>query len=153
MNAPPAIEKPLVLVVDDVEETCILIRAILRHEFTVEVCNDGSEALEKLRSRRYAAILLDLKMPLLDGFEVLEQLSVSAPELLPRILIVTAALSRREIDRARGFGIHGIIAKPFDVEELLEAVKLCARQGGGEMRSTFDSGPALLIFLAELFRS
>ncbi|MGN6183222.1 MAG: response regulator [Thermoanaerobaculia bacterium] len=90
-------EKPLVLLADDNEATCTLITAILQNEFLVETAHDGMEAIEKLKSRQYAAVLLDLLMPVTDGYAVLDFLSQDRPELLSRVLVVTASLGAREM--------------------------------------------------------
>lgn len=145
-------EKPVVLLVDDNEATCTLITAVLRSEFLVEVANDGNEAIEKLKSRRYAAILLDLLMPIVDGYSVLDFLSAERPDLLRRVLVVTASLSPRELQRVRNYDIRGIVAKPFEVDALFNAVRDCA----GDDDSLSLRGPLLssgvILLLAELVK-
>ncbi|HUO84629.1 MAG TPA: response regulator [Thermoanaerobaculia bacterium] len=143
------LENPPVLLVDDSEETCTLIRAVLRHDFSVEICSTGLEAIENLRTRRYAAILLDLKMPDGNGFDVLDYLRDHAQELLPRVIIVTAVLGTAPLERARAYGICGIVGKPFDVEELLETVTRCADSGPEPLHGLILP-PALLMLLADL---
>src|SRR3954466_10933478 len=117
------VEKPFVLLVDDNEATCTLITALLHRDFHVEVAGDGAEAIEKLRTVRYAAILLDLKMPPPDGFAVLDFLKEHSPKQLRNVLVVTTALRSGEVARAKSYDICAVIGKPFDVENLLEAVK------------------------------
>ncbi|MCU1230219.1 MAG: response regulator receiver modulated diguanylate phosphodiesterase [Acidobacteria bacterium] len=147
------IEKPTVLLVDDNEATCVLVRALLQREFSVEVAMDGSEALEKLKTTQYAAILLDLRMPVLDGFGVLEHLREHSPDTLPRVLVLTAALTRAELARAREFRICGIIEKPFEVEDLLAAVRQCVGPSdGGSIGSMFCSTTPVFLLIADLIR-
>ncbi len=147
-------EKPLVLLADDNEATCTLITAILQNEFLVETAHDGMEAIEKLKSRQYAALLLDLLMPVTDGYAVLDFLSQERPELLSRVLVVTASLGAREMQRVRGYRIHGIIAKPFEVDVLFNAVRQCTRQdsGGASMRGPLLSSGMILMLAAELVK-
>jgi CheY-like chemotaxis protein len=145
------VEKPSVLLVDDSEETCTLIAAILRRDFRVETAGDGMEAIEKLRTKQYAAILLDLRMPLLDGFSVLDFLKANNPEVLRSVLVVTAVLTRKEIERAKSYGVCGIITKPFDVDVLLDAVKDCVGDRGTLGPTVFCSPVILLI--ADLLRN
>ena len=148
----PNIEKASVLLVDDNEATRTLIIALLQREFQVDSASDGNEAIEKLRTNQYASILLDLRMPQQDGFGVLEFLKANNPESLRTVLVVTALLSKKEIDRAREFGICGIITKPFDVDELLGAVKECVGDvDGGKLGSVFCTTPVLLM-IADLLR-
>jgi len=143
-------EKPFVLLADDNEATCTLVTAILHREFVVEIAGDGSEALEKLKTGNYGAVLLDLRMPNVDGFGVLEFLKTSRPEMMRNVIVLTAALSRGEIERVKSYDICGIIAKPFEVETLLAAVKQCVDPGGPRLGGVFSSGVMLL--LADLLR-
>ena len=115
-------EKPFVLLADDNEATCTLITALLHADFVVDVASDGAEAIEKLKKRRYAAILLDLLMPVVDGYAVLDYLQEHHPELLRRVVAVTASLSAREMQRVREYAISTVIAKPFEVDVLQAAV-------------------------------
>jgi len=146
-------EKPAVLLVDDNEGTCTLVRALLQREFSVDIASDGAIALEKLQISQYATILLDLRMPVLDGFGVLEHLRENWPEKLARVLVLTAALTRGELSRARQFAICGIIEKPFEVEDLLSAVRQCAGVGeGSSMGAMFCTTTPVLLMLADLLR-
>lgn len=144
------VEKPHILVVDDNVETCTLMRALLQRDFTVEVSNDGSEAIERLRTNRFSAVLLDLRMPQYDGFAVLDFLRDTHPELLQRVIVVTALLTARELQRARGYNVCAIVPKPFDVDALLAAVKQCAGTDGPTLRGVFCS--PVIILLADLLR-
>jgi CheY-like chemotaxis protein len=145
--------KPFVLLIDDNEATCTLITAILHRDFQVEVASDGQDAIERLRTKQYAAIVLDLRMPPPDGFAVLEFLQQHDKRQLRNVLVVTAALSAPEIARAKAFDICGIIGKPFDVDALLDAVKDCAgvNGDGNPIGNVLSSG--VLLFLADLIRS
>lgn len=148
-----SVEKPFVLLVDDNEATCTLITAVLQRDFTVEVATDGNEAIEKLRTGHYSAILLDLFMPHADGFAVLEWLKEQSPARLRNVLIVTAALTAKELSRAKAFDICGVVAKPFDVETLLDAVKQCVSGGDGNpIGSVLYSSGTVIMLLADLLR-
>src|SRR5690242_2427948 len=113
------IEKPVVLLVDDNEATCTLVTAILQRDYNVDIATEGAEALENIKTRNYAVILLDLRMPGLDGFGVLDALKKTSPALLRRVLILTASLSARDMERLKPYSICGVVAKPFEVETLL----------------------------------
>ena len=147
------VDKPFVLLVDDNEATCTLITAVLSREFAVEVASDGNEALEKLRTRHYAAVLLDLRMPDPDGFAVLQFLQEHDPRLLRSVLVVTAALTPAEVARAKAFDIAGIVSKPFEIEALLDAVKQCASRGGDtSIGNVLASSGTMIFLLADLLR-
>lgn len=144
-------EKPFVLVADDNESICTLIRALLQSDFVVEIARGGHEAIEKLKSRSYAAVLLDLLMPGVDGYGVLDFLRDEQPQMLRRVLIVTASLSRHEMERVQRYDVCGVIAKPFEVDSLFGAVRHCTGEGGPR----FIRGPLLssgmILLLAEMF--
>lgn len=139
------------LLADDNEATCTLLTALLQGDFIVEVASDGREAIERLKSRQYAAILLDLLMPFVDGYAVLDYLREERPELLPHVLVVTASLGAREMQKVSAFEVAGIIAKPFEVDALLNAVRRCAGLSGSSMRGPMISG-GMLFLLAEVLK-
>jgi CheY-like chemotaxis protein len=146
------VEKPFVLLADDNEATCTLIKALLRADFVVDVASDGAEAIEKLKRRQYAAILLDLLMPVLDGYAVLDFLKEERADLLRRVLVVTASLSTRHLQRVQEYAVFGVISKPFEVDVLQAAV----RQAAGEpdpppMRGPLLSG-GMILLLGELLK-
>ena len=143
-------EKPIVLLVDDNEATCTLVTAVLQRDFVTDVCGDGAEAIEKLKTGNYAAIVLDLLMPPPDGYDILDTLMESRPELLKRTVIMTAALSPREKQRLKNYPVADLIAKPFDVEALLAAVKKCSGDSSSAFGNVISSG--VLLLLAEVLQ-
>jgi CheY-like chemotaxis protein len=138
-------EKPCVLLVDDNEATCTLVTAVLQRDFVTDVCNDGAEAIEKLKNGKYAAIVLDLLMPPPNGYDIMDILVKSRPEMLKRTVVMTAALSPREKQRLKDYPIADLVAKPFDVEVLLGAVKKCSGDGNSAFGNVISSGMLLLI--------
>jgi len=146
-------EKPSALLVDDNEATCTLMTALLHRDFRVDTAINGLEAVERLRTNQYAVVLLDLRMPQHDGFSVLDFLQANNPEMLKSVLVVTAMLSKPEIDRANSYGICGIITKPFDVEFLLGEVKKCAGDvDRGMLGNVFCSSTPMILLIADLLR-
>ncbi|HEY4643033.1 MAG TPA: response regulator [Thermoanaerobaculia bacterium] len=146
------VEKPFVLLVDDNEATCTLITAILQKEFTTDTASDGAEAVEKLKTKQYAVILLDIRMPTFDGYGVLDYLTANRPEALKSVIVVTASLSNRELARMKQYDVFGMIAKPFDVEVLLAAVKQCAGLGDGSSRGSAFFNSTMVLLLADLLQ-
>ena len=145
-------EKPFVLLADDNEGTRTLIRALLKSEFEVEIATDGQEAIERLKSRRYAAILLDLLMPVSDGYAVLEFLKTEYPELLARVVVITAAITERQLARARTYSAGALIMKPFEIDVLVATVR---RISGHDPLSPLSGTlltTGMLLLLADLLR-
>jgi CheY-like chemotaxis protein len=141
-----------VLVVDDDPVIRQLLGWVLqRHSLTVDEAGDGREAIALVKEHQYAVIVLDLMMPVLDGFGVLDALAgpeIAAP---PVVLVITGA-DRREIDGLDPQRIHGIVRKPFDPEDLASLVVACAeirsRNAFGTMAiATMLAGSPLLALL------
>jgi len=143
-------DKPSVLLVDDNEATCTLVTAVLQRDFRTDVANDGAEALEKLKTGNYAAIILDLLMPPPDGYDIMDVLLQTRPEMLKRTVILTAALSPREKQRMKDYPVADLIAKPFDVEVLLASVKKYSGSDGLGLGNVLSSG--MLLFIAEMIQ-
>jgi CheY-like chemotaxis protein len=143
-------DKPCVLLVDDNEATCTLVTSILQRDFTTDVAHDGGQALEKLKAGMYAAVVLDLRMPPPDGYDVMDVVMKTRPELMKKIVVLTAALSHREMDRMKKYAVCDVIAKPFDVEALLGAVKKCAGDDGVGFGNVISSG--MLLLLAQMIQ-
>jgi CheY-like chemotaxis protein len=111
-----------VLVVDDDEIVRELIATILRRSgLNVDCVADGDAAFRHLRARAYDSVILDLMLPRMNGFELLREIKCSLPDLLPRIVVVTAASEQtlRDFDSS---GIRSLLRKPFDIDELVTAV-------------------------------
>ena len=140
----------VLIVDDDPEVRTILATALRQKALNVEMAVDGREAIERLRTNAYAVVLLDLMMPHIDGFGVLDAIhnGVANP---PVVLVVTGA-SRQLIEQIDTQRIHGIVRKPFDPLEVAAIVASCADVRG---RGTFEtmamatmvSGGALITWL------
>ena len=127
------------LVVDD-EPRLIksLSRALREAGYAVDVAADGVEGLFKAEACDYDAIVLDLMLPGLDGWTVLERLrkKKSTP-----VLLLTARGATD--DRVRGLdsGADDYLPKPFDLPELLPRVRALIRRATGQATSRISLGP------------
>jgi DNA-binding response OmpR family regulator len=109
-----------ILVVDDDPEILAMLRDFLESEgLAVRTAANGAEALEALDEVMPALILLDMRMPVLDGWAFAKRFHERA--LTYPIVVMTAAESARRW--AEEIGATGYIAKPFDVNELLETIE------------------------------
>ncbi len=107
-----------------------LVKMVLEREgYRVEVASDGLEAVLKLGVMEYAAIVLDLMMPNLDGFVLLETLAINDPIRLRRIIVTSAASPSVIRERMKGEPFH-VLPKPFDLGDLTRVVRTCACQLG-----------------------
>jgi len=112
-----------ILVVEDDEAIRNLIVSQLQDAgFDVSTACDGVEGLASIRNRRPDAVLLDINMPNMDGFAVLEKLkSDPATSELP-VLMLSAQSSPEDIHRAVHMGADDYIGKPFETRQLLRRV-------------------------------
>ena len=113
---------PCVLVVDDDETIRTTVAEALEFEgYAVACATNGAEALELVRQQRPQAIVLDLMMPVMDGWQFLEHCRADARCAGTPVLVISAS---RQLPRAAaGLGVKGCITKPFDLDVLLGAVE------------------------------
>ena len=115
-------EPRLILVVDDDPEVCQFISEALDAEgYRTVIASDGEQALRALADCKPNLILLDVQMPHMDGWCVLEQLRAQAGPAQP-IVVITGRYEGQ--DRALSTGAQGYLAKPFDLQDLLDCVDL-----------------------------
>jgi CheY-like chemotaxis protein len=123
-----------VLVIDDDAAIRRLLSTLLkRANADVETVPDGRDALARLESRPYSVVILDLMMPAIDGFEVLERVSETMPELLKRIIVLTAVSQNTLTKLADESQVWRVIRKPFDIDDLIRTVADCAAQRGSQL--------------------
>lgn len=119
-----------VLVVDDSEVAFRLARlAAERLGFRVDHAWDGAQALRMMQTRRYAAILLDLYMPVLDGLSFLRIQEAQPPEGRVPVVVISAAGGDEDVRRALSLGAAAFVHKPFTHEAICGAL-LRAVDGG-----------------------
>ncbi|MBI1917061.1 MAG: response regulator [Planctomycetes bacterium] len=116
--------EPTILVVEDEEDTNRLVCQLLRQEgFACHGAVAGREALELAAQVRPAAVLLDLMLPDISGFEVYEQLRRSRPMRALPVIIVTALDDEESRQRGRELGADNYLTKPFLPEDLVTEVR------------------------------
>ena len=115
------LDDPKLLVVDDEEAICEGCRRIFsRQGFQVEKTNDALEGLALATDRDYAAVLLDIKMPNMDGIQFLERIRSTKPQL--PVILMTGYPSVPNAVSAVRLGASGYVTKPFTPEEISQAV-------------------------------
>lgn len=109
-----------VLVVDDEPQVAWVLRFSLEAEgYRTLTARDGMAALEAVREHRPTLMLLDIMMPTMDGWSVLEEMRTLPAGERPRVVVVSALASLRDRARAAELGADAFVPKPFDVDELL----------------------------------
>jgi len=115
--------KKTILVVDDTEWNRDLVVQLLEDEYTVLQAVDGEEAVRKTQEDKPDLILMDLGMPVMDGWEATRKIKANdALKHIPIIAVTSHAMVGDEID-ARKAGCDDYLPKPIDENELLNKIK------------------------------
>lgn len=111
-----------VLIIDDNEQITKMISTFLRlNNHKCIIANDGKYGLDTLQKERFDVILLDLAMPELDGYEILEK--IKSPDKLSKIIILTASnITKENQKKFKEIGITTILQKPVDIDVILEKI-------------------------------
>ena len=127
----------ILLIEDEADLLASLARALREEGYAVDTATDGEEGLYKAREVGYDAIVLDVMLPRLDGWEVLERFRKS--QKTP-VLMLTARDAAR--DRVRGLdaGADDYLVKPFDLEELFARLRAIIRRAAGQTVNTIGIG-------------
>jgi len=115
-------EKRLLIVDDDDAIRALLLTVLRRRGFRLDSARNGVEAIERLRSCRYALVVLDLMMPIVNGYDVLEWLDTQPVTERPLVLVLTAGLEPKRFDTKI---VVGLLQKPFDVDLLVDTISGC----------------------------
>jgi DNA-binding response OmpR family regulator len=112
-----------VLVVEDEADLVWVIRFNLEMEgYRTFVATNGQAALEMLQTDPPDVMLLDLMMPVMDGWTVLEEMRNRRVDR-PKIIVISARTAAGDRARAARYEVNGFVAKPFDMDELLELIR------------------------------
>jgi CheY-like chemotaxis protein len=118
--------QPSVLVVDDEPQVVWVLEFSLQGEgYETFTAHDGFEALDQIRRHKPDLMVLDVMMPRMDGWSVLEALSDLPVALRPRVVMVTALASPTDRARAEQLGAAAYVPKPFDMEHLVGVLQGC----------------------------
>ena len=113
--------KRILLVDDEVGFTTSLSRLLLVRGYEVEAVNNGNAALRLLGETPFDAVVLDLKMPGMDGITTLDEIQQLG--LFTQTIILTGYGTEETAERARKMGAHDFLSKPMDIEVLLESIE------------------------------
>ncbi len=112
-----------VLVVDDDDFAASVEEFLTDHGYRVLVARTGEEAVEKVLANGIDLLVLDLRLPVLSGFEVYLELK-NRGRTVPTIIVTGYAVEEKDsIDALRSMSVTGCLVKPFDPTELLAAIE------------------------------
>jgi DNA-binding response OmpR family regulator len=113
-----------ILVTEDDPSIRRLLATILRRaSYEVDTAKNGRDALEKTKKTDYDVIVLDLMMPVMSGFEVLERLAVRTPK--SRFVVIMSAAPHDTIAKAAGANVFAVLHKPSAINEVVATVGAC----------------------------
>jgi two-component system response regulator ResD len=115
-------EKRILVVDDDDAIRRLLLTVLQRRGFSVDTARDGAAAMELLDRCHYALLLLDLMMPRLSGWDVIDYLTERPPGARPLVIVLTAGNEPRPLAAEV---VTAVIHKPFDVDLLTDMVAAC----------------------------
>ena len=116
-----------ILIVDDDEDITANLADILSDlDYVLDVANDGEDAMRLVDRNRYDIVLLDFKMPGVDGAELYRQIKQAQPHVVA--IMVTAYAGSNGVERAKGAGTWKVLKKPVDIPELLTLIDEAANQ-------------------------
>ena len=116
--------KSKVLVVDDMSTHLLLLQSILQEEgYDTAVVDNPKAVLEMMQKEPYDAILLDIMMPGMDGFEVLEALKGKDELLKTPVIVISAKTDSWSIKKALDLGAFDYLTKPINIQDIRNKVK------------------------------
>lgn len=138
----PLEQRPRILVADDDQAIRKLLCTIIGREgLDADCAADGREAIDLLEQHEYAVILLDLMMPRMSGFDVIDYLKEHPSLNKPVVLVVTAFADQTFKDVDSDI-VAGVLRKPFEIADIGNLIRLCVRssddRGVEQLRASED---------------
>ncbi len=114
-----------ILVVDDERSITDMVRMFLsKNGYSCDTASDGGEAAELIEQKRYDLVLLDIMLPVIDGYDLIEYIK----QYNTPVIFITAKASVENRVRGLRLGAEDYIVKPFDLEELLARIETVLRR-------------------------
>ncbi|MCK5028693.1 MAG: response regulator [Bacteroidales bacterium] len=114
-----------ILIVDDISTHLLLLQTILHDEgYETEITNDSSKVVDFLLKDKYKVVLLDIMMPGMDGFQVLEKIRANEKLTYVNVIIISAKTDSWSIKSALDCGAFDYITKPIIIQDVKNKVKL-----------------------------
>ncbi|KAF0134244.1 MAG: hypothetical protein FD145_756 [Candidatus Saganbacteria bacterium] len=113
--------KENILIIDDEIDMQETLKSILKKKYSPQAVSSGKQGISEIKKKEYSLLLLDLKMPEMDGIETLTKIKELDPQML--VIIITASKDIKSAVEAMKLGAEDYVSKPFEVEELLAIIK------------------------------
>ena len=120
--------QPVILVLDDIPTNIVLVKALLKNKnYEVISAKTGTEALALAEERQPDVILLDIMMPVMDGYEVLARLRSNEKTKDLKVIMLSALASEEDITKSVELGANGYLTKPLVARKLYEELEKFTR--------------------------
>ncbi len=120
--------QPVILVLDDIPTNIVLVKALLKSKnYEVISAKTGTEALALAEERQPDVILLDIMMPVMDGYEVLARLRSNEKTKDLKVIMLSALASEEDITKSVELGADGYLTKPLVARKLYEELEKFTR--------------------------
>ncbi len=120
--------QPVILVLDDIPTNIVLVKALLKSKnYEVISAKTGTEALALAEERQPDVILLDIMMPVMDGYEVLARLRSNEKTKDLKVIMLSALASEEDITKSVELGANGYLTKPLVARKLYEELEKFTR--------------------------
>ena len=126
-------DSPRVLVCDDDEGIRLLLISLLEAEgFTVSCAEDGPSCIAAVEQDPPDVLVLDVMMPGMDGYQVMETLRAEHGDNVPNVVMLTAMATDEDVWRGWRAGVHYYMTKPFEPDELIRFTHFLAGSSAGD---------------------
>lgn len=115
-------DKSRILVVDDEDALRIVLSSELSNSgYDVTSASDGEEAVTIIQNKKFELVLLDIKMPKMDGFEVLKFIKKNFPTV--KVIMLTGFADLKNAIESKKHGAEDFVSKPYDLVDLLTTIE------------------------------
>lgn len=135
------------LIIEDEEDLLSSLAKALREEgYAVDTAPDGEEGLYKALNAEYDAIILDVMLPVFDGWEIMKKLRQHKNPTIQKIPVLMLTARDASRDRVKGLdlGADDYLIKPFDLEELFARVRALIRRSAGVTKNILEIGTVVI---------
>ncbi len=114
-----------ILIVDDSEVNLFLLQAIFENDsnIEVEIISDSTKALSRLREGFHNMLILDLMMPVIDGFKILDQIKTDPGLMNLPIIVVSAKSDIKTVDKVTGYKVEAFFNKPIILKDIEDKIR------------------------------
>lgn len=132
----------ILIVEDEINLNRIIKKHLQAEGFIVDSCYNGDEAIDYITSVYYDAVILDLMLPKVNGYEVLQIIRKRGFDT--PVLILTAKSDTSDVIKGLDYGADDYIKKPFDFDELMARLRVALRRNNGKSYNIFKCGDLTL---------